>query len=544
MVSIAPLSFGCWTFVGHVVIMRELESEPREFSVTPEADMFSDEFFEMSLDNVCVAGFDGYFKRVNKSWSRTLGWSTEELLSRPIIEFVHPDDRDRVRHDRAQLKEGEDVGALFNRYLCKDGSFRWFEWRSVAHVDRQLVYAIARDITEQRLASERLLESQQAQEKLKRQLIFADRMASVGTLAAGVAHEINNPLAYITANISLLIEELEESHGSPSSEQWDAIKDMANQAQMGADRIRKIVRGLKIFSRSEEERRGVIEVIPLIEVSINMTFNEIRHRARLVKDFGPIPKVDADDARLGQVFINLLVNAAQALPEGASDQHEIRISTGTDPSGRAVIEVKDTGPGIPKELLDRIFDPFFTTKPVGVGTGLGLSICHTIVSTLGGALEVESEVGQGTTFRVVLPAAEAAPTIKTVPQQSGDVVCASVLVVDDEPAIGMVLKMALKHHEVIAVTRGRAALDLLESGKRFHVIFTDLMMPEMSGMDFFEQLEKSFPEQASRVVFVSGGAFTPGANEFLDRVPNERLDKPFTPKSVRDLVARFAQSKG
>jgi len=516
-----------------------------EFAVkTPELDTFpnafTDDFFEMSLDNVCVAGFDGFFKRVNKSWTRTLGWSTEELLSRPILDFVHPDDRDDVHGHRAQLRQGQDVGAIFNRYRCKDGTYRWFEWRSVAHVDRQMVYAIARDITEQRLANEKLLESQQAQEKMKRQLIFADRMASVGTLAAGVAHEINNPLAYITANISLLIEELEDSGGRLNSEQFGAIKDMANEAQMGAERIRKIVRGLKTFSRSEEERRGIVEVIPLIEISINMTFNEIRHRARLVKDFGPIPKVDADDARLGQVFINLLVNAAQALPEGASEQHEIRISTSTDSKGCALIEVRDTGPGIPKELIDRIFDPFFTTKPVGVGTGLGLSICHTIVTALGGVLEVDSELGKGTTFRLRLPPAEVVAVPNVQQTSLGDIACASVLVVDDEPAIGMVLKMALKNHDVVAVTRAMDALELLQSGKRFHVIFSDLMMPEMSGMDFFAQVEKSYPDQATRVVFVSGGAFTPGANEFLDRVKNERLDKPFTPKSVRDLVARYA----
>lgn len=341
----------------------------------PNVDSFNvDDFFEMSLDNVCVAGLDGYFKRLNPSWTRTLGWSLEELLARPSVEFVHPDDREMTLAGRARLRSGATMGPLTNRYLCKDGSFRWFEWRSVADTERGLVYAVARDVTEQKRAEQRLFEATELQEKLQRQLIFADRMASVGTLAAGVAHEINNPLAFVTTNLSLALDEL-GTLGIPSpSTQLGELKEMLTDAQAGAERIRKIVRGLKTFSRAEEEQRSITDVIPLLELSIDMTFNEIRHRARLVKDFRKIPRVEADEARLGQVFINLLINAAQALPEGDTAAHEIRLVTSTDMQGRAVIEVSDTGTGIPAEVVERIFDPFFTTKPVGVGTGLGLSI--------------------------------------------------------------------------------------------------------------------------------------------------------------------------
>ena len=168
-----------------------------------------DDFFEMSLDNVCVAGLDGYFKRLNPSWTRTLGWTVEELMSRPSLEFVHPEDREATSAGRERLRNGLTMGPLTNRYLCKDGGFRWFEWRSAAQPDRGLVYAVARDITDQKQAEERLGEAKELQEKLQRQLVFADRMASVGTLAAGVAHEINNPLAYVTTNIALMLEELE-----------------------------------------------------------------------------------------------------------------------------------------------------------------------------------------------------------------------------------------------------------------------------------------------------------------------------------------------
>jgi len=511
----------------------------------PPVESFGvDEFFEMSLDNVCVAGLDGYFKRLNPSWTRTLGWSLEELLARPSVEFVHPDDREMTLAGRERLRLGATMGPLTNRYLCKDGSFRWFEWRSVAHTERGLVYAVARDVTEQKLAEQRLADAKELQEKLQRQLIFADRMASVGTLAAGVAHEINNPLAFVTTNLSLALDEL-GTLGTPSpSTQLGELKEMLTDAQTGAERIRKIVRGLKTFSRAEEEQRAIIEVIPLLELSIDMTFNEIRHRARLVKDYGKIPRVAADEARLGQVFINLLVNAAQALPEGDTAAHEIRVVTSTDAQGRAVIEVSDTGKGIPAEVAQRIFDPFFTTKPVGVGTGLGLSICHTIVTGMGGEIVVQSKVGTGTTFRVVLPAAtivkeEAAPP-PNAPKK--DLACAAVLVVDDEPALGLIFRRVLRDHEVTAVTTAKQAIEHLDGGKHFDVIFSDLMMPEMSGMEFYAELTRRFSHLADRVVFVSGGAFTPDAQAFLDRVDNDRLEKPFHPEVARDVVERMLAS--
>jgi PAS domain S-box-containing protein len=360
----------------------------------------TEDFFEMSLDNLCVAGLDGYFKRVNPSWTRTLGWTAEELLSRPSIEFVHPDDRAYTLDGRQKLQVGSAMGPLINRYKCKDGSFRWFEWRSIAHLDHGLVYAAARDVTEQRLAEQSLAEAAERQVKLERQLMFADRMATVGTLAGGVAHEINNPLASVTANISLIIEELD--HASPER---SGLREMAVDIQDAAERIRKIVRGLEMFSRAEDERPAVIELRPVLELATDMTSHELRDRACLVKDYGSTPLVDADEARLGQVFVNLLINAAQALPEGQGDTNEIRVVTMTDAEGRAVVEIRDTGAGIPATLMARIFDPFFTTKAVGVGTGLGLSICHTIVTGMGGDISATSEVGRGTTIRVVLPAA-------------------------------------------------------------------------------------------------------------------------------------------
>jgi len=271
--------------------------------------------------------------------------------------------------------------------------------------------------------------------------------------------------------------------------------------------------------------------------------HEIRQRARLVRDFADVPFVDANETSLGQVFINLLVNAAQSLPTSNMEANEIRIVTSTDERGRAIVEVRDTGAGIPAAILSRVFDPFFTTKPIGIGTGLGLAICHNIVAGMGGELSVESEVGRGSTFRVALPASTASlPSPPVIAASTAGVLQpAHVLVIDDEPAIGRAIGRALRGHHVTIVTSAREALELFTAGKEFDVVLSDLMMPVMSGMELFDMLSKLNPAMASRVVFVTGGAFTPEANAFLDRVTNARIEKPFATQPLRDLVQTFVK---
>ena len=482
----------------------------------------------MSLDHLCVAGFDGYWKRLNSSWTRTLGWTREEMMAVPLIEFVHPEDRDGVLAARNRLIDGVPLRTLVNRYRRKDGSYCWFEWRSVSDSRRELVYAVARDLTDQRRA-------QEMQHMMQRQLIVADRLASVGTLAGGVAHEINNPLAVVMANVDLLHQELRAGGHT----EWAAMLEDAHE---GAERIRKIVRGLMTFSRTPGERRSAIGVRPILELAVELASNELRHRARLVTELGPTPVVDGDESRLGQVFVNLLVNAAQALPDGNSDEHEIRITTSTDAHGRAVIEISDTGTGIPPELLEHIFDPFFTTKPVGIGTGLGLSICHGIVTAMGGEIHASNRPEGGAVFRVVLPASTRVGPRAPVQAREAPSMArrTSVLVVDDEMSVGLTLQRLLRGHEVTTVSSGKQALELVLAGNHFDVILSDLMMPGLSGMELFDEICRHRPELASRVVFMTGGAFTAAAASFLDRVPNERLEKPFSIAAVRAVVDRLA----
>jgi CheY-like chemotaxis protein len=264
----------------------------------------------------------------------------------------------------------------------------------------------------------------------------------------------------------------------------------------------------------------------------------MRHRASLVRDYGELPLVEANEASLGQVCLNLLINAAQAIPEGRVDDNEIRVTTYTDRDGRAVVEVRDTGGGIPPEIMGRIFDPFFTTKPIGLGTGLGLSICHRLVTSLGGEISVESEVGVGSIFRFAIPGAPRARlTRRAISAPLPVVRAARILVVDDEPGVGVaVQRMVAPPHHVTTVTSGEEALALVAAGQRYDVILCDVMMPNMTGMQLHEELVRVAPELAERMVFITGGAFTPSAKKFLEDIPNDVLEKPFDFKQLAATI--------
>jgi signal transduction histidine kinase len=414
----------------------------------------------------------------------------------------------------------------------------------------RLVPAIERERREAAARAER--------KKMHEQLLISERMASVGILASGVAHEINNPLAILMANLELAAEHVtrlvrqeeaagesgrEAVSGSPPagpSEMIPLIKD----AQEAAERVRLIVRDLRIFSRSDdEEQPRPVEIHRALDSSIRMASNEIRHRAQLIKEYGQVPQINGNEAKLSQVFINLIVNAAHAIPEGRTTTNEIRIVTRTDDAGRAVVEFHDTGAGIPQNVLPRIFDAFFTTKAVSAGTGLGLAICRRIITAYGGDISVESQVGRGSTFRIVLPSALGKPTeFKSIASAAGPGRRGRILVVDDEKMLGTTFQRALGgEHEVIAVTSAREAFGLLQGETHFDLVLCDLMMPEMSGMELYAELHKLIPDRTKNFVFMTGGAFTDDARRFLAQISNPSIDKPLRASKLRSLVRSLIQ---
>jgi len=322
----------------------------------------------------------------------------------------------------------------------------------------------------------------------------------------------------------------------------DEIMPPLDDARDAAQRVRFIVRDLKMFSRSpSEEMKGPVDVKAIMESSLRMAWNEIRHRARLVKDYGVVPAVEGNEARVGQVFLNLLVNAAQALPEGHAEDNEIRVVTRLD-GNRVLIEVSDTGAGVAPEILGRIFDAFFTTKAIGVGTGLGLAICQRIITDMAGELTVTSEIGIGTVFRVSLPIASDDDRRQpfVVAKDQAATRRGRILVIDDEiMVVRGVSRILSKSHDVVAMVAAKDALALCVSGETFDLILCDLMMPDMTGMDLHRELSRVSPTLADRMIFMTGGAFTAEARSFLSDTPKEHLEKPFDSANLRAIVQRY-----
>ncbi|GEJ58153.1 PAS domain-containing hybrid sensor histidine kinase/response regulator [Anaeromyxobacter diazotrophicus] len=471
--------------------------------------------FESAGMGIHFVDAEGRILEHNSVLREMLGYSSDELRELSLRDVLEPAYVAAGEADLRDLVEGRrDRVVEERRYRKRDGGILHAVVRATAvrdpHGAFQYVVGVVEDVTEKRA--------------LEAQLLFADRMSALGTLAAGVAHEINNPLAFVLSNLSYAIEELERG-GGPTE-----VTRALEEAREGGVRVREIVRDLKTFSRPEERPDEEVDLRAVLRSAMNLAHNEIRHRALLEVDLRPVPPVLASAHRLGQVFLNLLINAAQAIGEGQADRNRIQVVCRPFGPRQVLVEVSDTGCGIPPEHLSHIFEPFFTTKPIGVGTGLGLSVCHGIVTGLGGDISVESRPG-ATTFRVSLPAVALEPAAGAEPAASR----ARILVVDDEPMVARAVARILAMHDVTVLNSAPAALEQLQQAA-YDVVLCDLMMPDMSGMELHERLGPASATPSDRLVFITGGAFTPQARDFLARVPNPRVEKPFEPAALRALV--------
>jgi signal transduction histidine kinase len=389
------------------------------------------------------------------------------------------------------------------------------------------------------LAVERILLGRDRQ-LLSQKLRDAERIALLGTIAAGVGHEINNPLTYVLGNlealrstVTTLADERAEGRAAVVAEAEALLGDV----RAGAERIREVVGSLRWLSRPRVENHHPVDLIHVLETSIAIAMTEIRHRARLERHLEHVPSVFGDEARLGQVFVNLLVNAAQAIAPGAAEANRVVVSTKLQGEFVA-IAVSDTGSGIPAELQAKIFDPFFTTKDASTGTGLGLAITQNIVEEHGGRIKVESTPGAGSTFRVLLPLTrpdELVVPVTPPPREEPRPARLRLLVIDDDTLVlSSITRMLAREHAVTAVGTGGAGLSHILAGRTYDAILCDLMMPDVTGMDFHAEVARRDPELASRIVFMTGGAFAPEAREFLRQVnPAGCLEKPFTLTALR-----------
>lgn len=473
-------------------------------------------------DYVTQLDRDGVIRFVNRVEPPEIA---AQVVGQSWFDRVMPEQRDLARQTFDAVVATGKPAELELKFAHSNGSSVWYQLRlgAVNHPSGATgCVIVARDVTHNK--------------QTEMQLMLADRMASVGTLAGGVAQEVSNPLAAVIANLDTAEQDLADlgtQHRIPQ-DLVDAVRD----ARLSADRVREIVRDLKVFSRTQEDVRGAVDVEKVLNSALRMAWNELRHRAKVEKAYKRVPRVDANEGRLGQVFVNVILNAIQAIPEGDYSNNYIRISTAIE-GDRVVIAISDTGVGMPIEVERRLFTPFFTTKPAGVGTGLGLAIAHRIVTDYGGTIECHTELHRGTTFRIRLPIAPVnTPSVtRKFPLSSPPKRRGRILVIDDEDSLVQAIRRYLMHeHDVDGVTSARAGIDLLISGTVYDAIVCDLMMPQITGMEVYAAVQKLDPALAERIVFVTGGAFTESARTFLERTPNMRIEKPFDLKTLRNVI--------
>lgn len=508
-------------------------------------------------DAIFVLDQAGKILEGNPRAADLVGAPPDRLLGRYFPDFVLPDEVEYVRVQFAKLPAARRLEAADIHLRHADGHLVCTDLvASLVPGDPQpLVLAIVRDVTQRN--------------RLERQVAEQEKLAMVGQLAAGVAHEINNPMSYVLANLEQLERDAQPivqilgalrswiMDHAPAEERQrfermiaesrldhalEEVGHSVRDAADGAKRIRDIVRDLRTFAHTDEETVAQTNLNAVLESAINIAYNEMKYRATLERAFGELPEIIASPGRLTQVFLNLLVNAAQAIQEGNPAAHRIRVVSRQEGQWLRV-DVEDTGKGIAPEVLPRIFEPFFTTKPVGSGTGLGLSISLGIVRDLGGDIKVRSLPRQGTTFTVLLPvhtgkqlpvSEEAAPVKPTARK---------LLLVDDESYILRAYARTLgRQHELTAALGGRQAIEVLgRTGGNFEVIICDLMMPDVDGIDLHAWVKEHFSGLERRMVFVTGGAATLRAREFLATLSTPWLEKPFEMEELQRAVARASE---
>lgn len=537
---------------------------------TPRSSEF-ERFFTLSIDPLCIAGFDGYFKLVNPAWETTLGFSVEEMSSRHFGEFIHPDDREAtVTNYAEQVAEGRESIQFESRCLCKDGSYRWLFWNGRTLAERELIYAVARDITDRKRVEEELrsrneslevrghkrtqsLENankklraeisqrQRAEEqrrRLEQQLLHSQKMEAVGTLAGGIAHDFNNVLAAIVGYAELIQVEIDRNR--QSARDLDELLKTANRGKQLVERILAFSRPQEPERQPLDLKRAVDEILEVLRATIPAS---IRVSASIHED---APQVAADSTSVQQVLMNLATNAAHAMPDGGLLEIRLESIYLRDRMVRefpdltegqyAVLSVRDTGRGIEPKIKDRVFEPFFTTKPPGTGSGLGLAIVHGIMRDHGGAVQLTSKPGHGTLIRCYFPAMSAefgdsADIPTTALRGNGE----HVLYVDDEPTLVQVGQRRLERlgYTVTTAADGRAALKAFsERPADFDIVVADHLMPRMTGLQLARELIRIRPEV--RIILLTG---------FIEDLPVEDIRESgvayFIKKPVRtDELAR------
>jgi PAS domain S-box-containing protein len=479
--------------------------------------------FNASIDGLALWGEDGEIVETNPAFRRMYGYADgypapgaytgpcyrQEFLRAVAAGVSLHEERSDVRSDGSTFEV--DVHGIPMLYQGKPH-----------------VLTIARDITEKKRSAEELARQRET-------LHQREKLAALGSLLAGVSHELNNPLSVVVARAVLL-----EEQGDP------ATRTAALKIRTAAERCSRIVRMFLAMARQQKPQRGPVAINDVVAAALDITAYAMRTSSiEVTLDLAAdVPLIRADADQLHQVLLNLLINAQQALQE-SSTPRRILVQSRFDAAERLVrVVVRDNGPGIKPELRARVFEPYFTTKPTGIGLGVGLAVSLGIVETHGGTLTVRCPNGGGAVFEITLPVRsvgadepddDASPAIAAVPR--------AILVVDDEPDIRETLDDILTgaRHRVVSVASGREALQRIAS-EHYDVILTDIRMADLDGRALYREIQRHWPGQASRVVFVTGDTLASDLREFVGESGRPVIEKPFLPSEVRRIVEQLAAS--
>ena len=495
-----------------------------------------------SLTNLLVAviAFDSTIREVNPAWPALLGWTEAELAGRSYAGFVHPDDAQRSLAWMASQANGVKGVELENRYLCKDGGYRWIAWTITA--GEGVFHCIGRDVTEQKEQAAALALAEEAMRQ-------AQKMEAVGQLTGGIAHDFNNMLAVVIGSLDLLGRRLESADSR--------IRRYVEAATDGARRAALLTQRLLAFSRQQPLKPEPIDPNKLVASMSELIRRSIGSDIRLETVLASgLWRTQADPHQLENVLLNLAVNARDAMPEGGRltietqnahlDARYAAAHLGVHAGQYVMIAVTDTGSGMPEDVIAKAFDPFFTTKPVGKGTGLGLSQVYGFVKQSGGHVKIYSEPGEGTTVKIYLPRLSGAEmalaqneSISDMPNGDSQEV---VLVVEDEPAVRQFSVDALTElgYRVLEADGAAAALRLLDQHTEIALMFTDIVMPDLNGAKLADEALRRRPDL--KVLYTTG--YTRNAvvhNGILDQGV-ELIGKPFTVQELATKVREMLDS--
>jgi PAS domain S-box-containing protein len=519
-----------------IVIIRMRQARAALRSKTDELDRV----FRLSPDLLCISGMDGRLIRLNPVWENTLGYRLDELEGQKFFDFVHPDDFSATYDAVAELSSGKDVIDFTNRYRCKDGSYRWIEWRSTPYQGK-LIYAAARDITEKKLALEE-------HEKLKEQLFQSQKMETLGLLAGGVAHDFNNLLTPILGYTELLLLNV-------PAEDPKYLK--MKQIFKAADLARELTGQLLAFSRKQMLDLTPVNIGDIIRSFESMLHRIIRENIRIDIDISPeLDLVRADRGQIEQSLLNLAINARDAMPRGGVltitveniilDETYTSTHLEVDPGHYVMLSVGDTGLGMDEDTRAHIFEPFFTTKVYGQGTGLGLATVYGIVKQHGGSISVYSEENCGSLFKIFLPrATEEDVLIEDADKEQNHINRGNetVLLVEDNEAVRTLVGRILQNlgYNALVAENVECSIGISRQYKGIiHLLLSDVVMPVMNGRELFMKLSLERP--GMKVLYMSGYTNDViGHHGILNKGVNF-IQKPFTLLALSQKLRKALES--